>query len=1062
MKLQIRLFTMLFGVLLLPGLSSAGEYRDKHGNVGDLELFSPLVHNSPNAIDYTVPYLSTDSEGVRSGEYRITSEMNLGRGLTPDFVLNVRVIDDTAGKGAELVIRNHPTTAPRAPILRLLTCPPGAPACNAIEDKRIENDTWGVWVIQDRSDIETYPIELLDARAILQLLDATQLAALPDNATGNWSEIMENHRTNFEQAKFRGDIDNLGNAQNQLLTQRLIEEISVLRPASSAPPLSLVNDYPSGMMVYHSANIIHNALTFMTGHKELIEDMTTVLFKSGQNNSGIYLAWPLNVTFPFGRMPIWLLNQNPPSSSSPQFHYPLPVGWNLGIPAGSVNSVLDTPGCFHPWPSNGEVPNTPDVDPNDPNLHADNLGRFECDVIPTANGFGDRPCTLPTDYTAVGTGVGSSIRSTIESGWHNGIHGYMGGDFLSSVTTAGTAVFWTFHTYASSHTYANWIHAQKRDMPLPVSNIDTAAFIDVYFLVDLSGSYSNDLPTFKIEVPDLIDDLDAQFSAIHFGLARFEDYPIAPFGDAPSGDKAYEQLVDLTATATDVKNAIAGLSVRYGADFQESQLTALYQSATGLGQIFAAPNQVADIPAGQNASFRNGAVKIIILFTDADFHLPGDPGSGGGIPYPGASFADTVAAILALDPPMVIGVSSGGGGITDLRQMARATGALAPAGGADCDGDGDNEVLAGDPLVCTTGIASEGIGAALAGVIKAAVDEAWAKDSDDDGQLDLKDNCPTITNRLQEDSDGDRIGDACDPDDDNDGIADQNDNCLLLSNNDQRDSDEDGIGDICDDDDDGDGVPDSEDACPFLSTPNVIVGTARNDRLRGTPENDMIFGLGGNDRIDGLGGDDCLVGGAGKDRIRGGPGDDILLGGPGKDSLYGEKGRDTLFGGDDRDRLDGGDGDDFLDGGPGRDKLIGRNSANDGSDTMEGGEGDDTLIGGAADDFLHGGPGNDRIIGKDGNDHLDGGAGNDYLIGGRGNDTLQGGPGLDRLKAGAGDDFLGGGHGQDLLVGGSGNDRMDGGGGGPHSGLEDAGVDTCIGGGGKDTAVHCEKVSSVP
>jgi hypothetical protein len=62
------------------------------------------------------------------------------------------------------------------------------------------------------------------------------------------------------------------------------------------------------------------------------------------------------------------------------------------------------------------------------------------------------------------------------------------------------------------------------------------------------------------------------------------------------------------------------------------------------------------------------------------------------------------------------------------------------------------------------------------------------------------DNCPEVPNRSQEDSDGDDIGDACDPDGDNDGIDNEDDNCPFVDNPDQADADGDGIGDACDPD----------------------------------------------------------------------------------------------------------------------------------------------------------------------------------------------------------------------------------------------------------------------
>ena len=55
-----------------------------------------------------------------------------------------------------------------------------------------------------------------------------------------------------------------------------------------------------------------------------------------------------------------------------------------------------------------------------------------------------------------------------------------------------------------------------------------------------------------------------------------------------------------------------------------------------------------------------------------------------------------------------------------------------------------------------------------------------------------------------------------------DGVPDVADNCPSVDNAQQLDTDEDGRGDECDQDLDGDGVDNEEDNCPLIPNPDQV------------------------------------------------------------------------------------------------------------------------------------------------------------------------------------------------------------------------------------------------
>lgn len=112
-----------------------------------------------------------------------------------------------------------------------------------------------------------------------------------------------------------------------------------------------------------------------------------------------------------------------------------------------------------------------------------------------------------------------------------------------------------------------------------------------------------------------------------------------------------------------------------------------------------------------------------------------------------------------------------------------------------------------------------------------AFDPTALKDTDSDSIVDVDDNCPTVSNPTQANTDMDDKGDACDSDDDNDGLTDNfpdlcprggefNWTSMQDASNPSASSDWDNDGckdDVEDLDDDNDQVLDVDDICPYTS-----------------------------------------------------------------------------------------------------------------------------------------------------------------------------------------------------------------------------------------------------
>ena len=171
---------------------------------------------------------------------------------------------------------------------------------------------------------------------------------------------------------------------------------------------------------------------------------------------------------------------------------------------------------------------------------------------------------------------------------------------------------------------------------------------DILISFDLTGSMGGELSNVKVNSINIMNAIRGVITDSKFGVISHMDYPGSfsgcsysdMYGDAASGDYAYQLNQVITDNTTDVSNSINTLSLGWGADGPEDYSRVFYESYADAG-----------------IGFRSGAKKIVLAFLDAwphdcayDAIIGGSATSG---PDPGrdatVGTADDLAILNVLD-----------------------------------------------------------------------------------------------------------------------------------------------------------------------------------------------------------------------------------------------------------------------------------------------------------------------------------------------------------------------------------------------------------------------------
>ncbi len=218
---------------------------------------------------------------------------------------------------------------------------------------------------------------------------------------------------------------------------------------------------------------------------------------------------------------------------------------------------------------------------------------------------------------------------------------------------------------------------------------------DVYFLVDTTGSMTDAIANVRTSLSAIAAQIQERIPDVQMGVGQFRDFPFgSTFGGYGSpGDEAYKNEQDITPSLDAVQTALNGLTAGGGNDGPEAHVEAIFQTALAYGGDWTYEGSRYSIPAKScppmlddprprrgYPCFRPGALPIVVMVSDAPWHNgPGGAAAYSGIRPPPAVFAQAVEAMGAIGARFV-GVTVGGGGRSEMEEMARQTGTVDTSG----------------------------------------------------------------------------------------------------------------------------------------------------------------------------------------------------------------------------------------------------------------------------------------------------------------------------------------------------------------------------------------------